>query len=167
MNKKLENSLDRAILLLKTPKNYDDYISIKIQPINGGCCCFHCWPETWDKVNEHISPYGPLEDEGVVLLTQGDAKYVLECHESGPEIIVLAAASLALIKPIIELITVLLKGAQKESRKCVTKMKITKRYFTKGQVKEEEIMEISSPLTDKAIETLTANIIKTLRKRKK
>jgi len=74
MNKNLETSLDRAICLLGTPKDDDNYVSIKIKPAKGGCCCFHCWPNTWAGINEYISPCGPIEDEGDVLIEKKKRK---------------------------------------------------------------------------------------------
>ena len=106
----LESSLSRAIRLLNTPKNYENYISIKIKPVQGGCCCFHCWPKTWAGINKYIAPAGPMRDEGEVLIENDDGKFVLECHESGPEIIIylgVAVASLNLAKSIVDLVIII------------------------------------------------------------
>jgi len=101
MEVQMERSINRAVKLLGTPQEYDKYLSIKLYPPHG-CCCSHCWPETWRAVNSFISPYGHVCHEGDAVIGDGDDKFVLESHESGPEIIVylaLATASTALAKP--------------------------------------------------------------------
>jgi len=169
MNTNLKKSLDRAIDLLDTPTDYENYISIKIKPVHGGCCCFHCWPETWAVINEYIYPCGPLEDEGDVLIDRNNEKFILECHESGPEIIVflgLGTASLVLVKSVIDLITTLIKNLQNEHRKKPAKLKIIRRYLIKGEDEEEEIMEIDLPLSDDITKKLNDNIRKILEGRR-
>ncbi|OPY37142.1 MAG: hypothetical protein A4E35_01606 [Methanoregula sp. PtaU1.Bin051] len=158
----LESSLNRAIRLLKTPTNYEDYISIKIKPVQGGCCCFHCWPKTWARINEYIRPCGHLRDEGDVLIERNDEQFVLECHESGPEII----SHLGLGIAAVDLIITLLKFLQ-EDRKAPIKLKLTKRRLIKGQLEEENIMEIDLPLSDAIVERLNKNIERALKRKKK
>ncbi len=147
----LESSLNRAIHLLKTPENYEDYISIKIKPVSGGCCCFHCWPKTWSRINTYIAPNGPLRDEGDVLIERNNEKFVLECHENGPEIILylgVGVATLTLVKSIVELITTMLKILQNEPKTASGRIKITKRRLIKGHVETEDLLEIELPLSD-------------------
>jgi hypothetical protein len=110
------NSVDRAIKLLNTPRSYADYISFKIKPVSSECCCFHHWPETWDVVNDYIYPDGPIEDEGDALIRRDGTQFVLECHESGPEIVVFlgAVVSIVLINSVVDLISVILRTRQKE-----------------------------------------------------
>ena len=168
MNNILKKSFDRAIDLLDTPPEYENYISIKIKPTHRGCCCFHCWPKTWDVINEYIFPCGPLEDEGDVLINKNNEKFVLECHESGPEIIVylgFCTASIVLIKSIIDLITTFLKTLQNGHQKHPGQLKIIKRYQIKGQVEEEEIIEIELPLSDDITKKLNDNIRNVLEER--
>jgi len=134
-----------------TPKNYEDYISIKITPVPRNCCCFHCWPETWHVVNRHICPCGPLEDEGDALIHADGEKYVLQCHESGPEIIIyfgLATASILLLKSVVELIVTLLKALQGEERRKPDRIKIAKRLQIRGKVEVEELIEVDLPVSD-------------------
>lgn len=157
----LESSLDRAIHLLKTPANHEDYISIKIKPIQGGCCCFHCWPRTWSIINIYITPCGPLRDEGDVLIENDDEKFVLECHESGPEIIVylsIGVVSLTLVKSVVELITTILKTLQTEPKMASGRIKISKRCLIKGQVEIEDLLEIELPLSDEVVKTMNEKI---------
>lgn len=147
----MKKSIDRAISLLGTPENYDDYESIKIRPDKGGCCCFHCWPETWAAINERISPFGPLQDEGDVLIEKNNEKFVLECHESGPEIIyylTLALKPLQLAKSVFEFIVILLKCIGRDKRKTVGSVKIIRRRMIKGKTNEEQIIEINLPLSE-------------------
>jgi hypothetical protein len=161
MNLGLKYSIERAISLLKTPHDYENYISIKIRPVERGCCCFHCWPTTWDLINEYISPCGPLLDEGDVLINKNNEKFVLECHESGPEIIVylgVTTASLLLIKSVIDLITTLLKALQTEKGKRPFTLEVTKRRQIAEKIAEEEIMRIALPLDEDTIKELNDNI---------
>ena len=109
----MQKSIDRATALLKTPKDYEKYISIKLSPLNISCCCSGCLHETWRIINEFIAPCGPVQHEGDALIEKDGNKFVLEQHESGPEIIVflaLATASLTLAKSIIDLISVIIKA---------------------------------------------------------
>jgi len=166
-NTNLKKSIDRAIDLIGTPNDYEKYISIKIKPAQGGCCCFHCWPETWTTINRHIYPYGPLKDEGDVLIGKNNERFVLECHESGPEIIVylsLGTASILLVKSVIDLITTLLKALQNEHHRHSANFKITKRYQIKDRVEEEEIMELEFPLDKDIIKKLNGKIRSALKK---
>jgi hypothetical protein len=156
-----KSSIDRAILLMNTPADYKGYISIKIRPFHGGCCCFHCWPQTWDTINRYIYPCGPIKDEGDVLIVKNDEKFVLECHESEPEIIIylgLVTASISIVKSIIDLIVTLLKARQDDHYKPTTKLKITKSYQIGSQVREVEIMELNLPLSSDVIKQLNKNI---------
>jgi hypothetical protein len=152
----LQRSVDRAIALFNTPHEYDKYVSIKIKPLRGGCCCFHCWPETWAVINEHIRPCGPIEDEGDVLVRKDNYEFVLECHESGPEIIIylgVTTAFLALAKTIVDLITALLKARQKE-HKASLKYKITVMSY-RGVLEE---VELDLPLSDEVRKQLEERI---------
>ena len=157
----LESSLNRAIHLLKTPENYENYISIKIKPVSGGCCCFHCWPKTWSRINTYIAPNGPLRDEGDVLIERNNEKFVLECHESGPEIILylgVGIASLNLVKSVVDLITTMLKTLQTEQKVASGKIKISKRCLIKGQVETEDLLEIELPLSEDVVKTMNEKI---------
>lgn len=165
----LERSIDRAISLMKTPADYEKYISIKIQPVIGGCCCSHCWPATWNAINRYIYPCGPIEHEGDILIGKDDEQFVLESHESGPEIVVYIGAvsvSLVLIKSIIDLVTTLLKARQDDFRGNSANFRILKRRQIKGQIEEEEVMEVKLPLSKNTIKKLNDNITNAVEKRK-
>lgn len=153
----MKRSIDRAISLLKTPADYNKYASIKIRPSVPGCCCFHCWPKTWVAINEHISPCGPLQDEGDVLIKSDDEKYVLECHESGPEIVYyigLGTASVLLVKSVLELIAALLKYLEKDKGKTIGSIKIIRRRIINNKTNEEQIIEINLPLSETTLKNL-------------
>ncbi|MEW5897358.1 MAG: hypothetical protein AB1668_06705 [Nanoarchaeota archaeon] len=168
MNCKFKESVDRAIKLLETPPDYTDYVVFKIKPTVGGCCCFHCWPHTWKDVNQFIIPCGPLEDEGDVLIDKDVDKFVLECHESGPEIVVymgVVTASILLVKSIIELITVLLKRTEKEDKKKKTDFGVFYYLRTKDGIEEKKLLEINLPLGEKAIKNLHNKIRKIINKK--
>ena len=141
-------NIDRAQNLLKTPKDYEGYISIKIKPKQGFCCCFHCWPYTWEAINLSISQYGIIQDEGDVLIGEGEDKFVLECHESGPEIVLylgIGIASLNLVASIINLINVIIKNRQNEKQGA--QFVITKRIVRKSKIIEENVIEIDFPIS--------------------
>jgi len=166
----MNESLVRAIKLLKTPPNSSEYVILKIGPTVRKCCCFHCWPETWAFVNEYILPCGPLQDEGDVLIKKNNEQFVLECHESGPEIVYyigIGTASLLLIKSIVELIVALLKALEKERGKKVGSLKIIKRRIIKGDMNEEQIIEINLPLNESTIKSLDKKIKNALRSHNK
>lgn len=164
MEDKLLRSMDRAITLLKTPKEYEKYISIKLSPPSG-CCCSDCWPETWHKINQTIAPCGPVGHEGDALIEKNGNKFVLESHESGPEIIVylaLGTAAIVLLKSVIELVTTIIKALSTESRKQPSRIKITKRQIIKGKIEEENLMEIDIPISkdiEKQVEEKIKNLI--------
>ncbi len=162
-----KKSVDRAIALMGTPSDYAAYIAIKIKPSQGGCCCFHCWPKTWAAINKHIADFGPIEDEGDALIGRNDDKFTLECHESGPEIILYTAISGLIVESIVGLVSIFLKNLQNEDHKRPSSLKIVKRRQIKGKIKEVEIMEIDFPLSDDVIKKLNDNIIKIIEKSKK
>ncbi len=149
MKTKLEKSLNLASALLRTPQEYEKYISIKLSPPSG-CCCSHCWPETWKIINKYIYPYGPVGHEGEALIKSGKHQFVLKSHESGPEIIVylaVATAAATLLKSIIDLINTIIKGLSHEERKQPPKIKITRRQIIKGEIEEEKLIEIDFPIS--------------------
>ncbi|MDO8663028.1 MAG: hypothetical protein Q7K98_07420 [Candidatus Omnitrophota bacterium] len=164
----LKNSIDRAITLIHTPADYEEYVVIKVNPVGESCCCFHHWPQTWKIVNEYIHPCGPLQDEGDVLINTNKGEFVLECHESGPEIVIyLAKATVDLIKSIVDLIITLLKAREleKNNRSGLLKYKITRNYQIKDKSIEEEVIELELPLSDSVIKELNEHIQVTIKKR--
>jgi hypothetical protein len=161
METKLKASVERAIPLLGTERDYGKYVCLKVVPEMGGCCCFHCWPHTWQEVNKTILSFGPIEDEGDVLIDTPDGSFVLECHESGPEIIVYLGAGTAgvlLIKAVFDLITTILKSRSEEPRRRPGKLIITKRTFIRSRCREEKIVEIDLPLADGHAKMLAAEL---------
>jgi len=150
MDKKLQENIERAITLLKTPKRYEQYISIKLSPLNIDCCCSGCLHETWRMINEFIVPCRPVKHEGDVLIEKDGNKFVLEQHESGPEIIVflaLVTASLTLAKSVVDLISVIIKGLSTEHKKRQSRIKISKRQLIKGKAQEENLIELDIPIS--------------------
>lgn len=143
-------SVDRAIKLLNTPSSYSDYISIKIMPDQAGCCCLKHWSTTWRIVDRYISPDGPIlsgstRNENNALVHKEDAQFVLECHESGPEIVIYLGAVIitaGLVKSVVDLITVILNARLEDSH--VLKYRL-KTFGESGVIQEEEI-ELKIPL---------------------
>lgn len=142
------------------------YAQIKIHPLEGGrCCCFHCWPSTWRAVNEAVVPFGPIEDEGSIVVGENCDEYILECHESGPEIIVyltLVAASANLAKSILDIITTIIKNRQSERNGA--RFLITQKIIREGHVTQEDKVEIDFPLTMENIELLNKKVQELLKR---
>jgi hypothetical protein len=153
MQQSLERSIDRAVARLRTPPDHVHYLSLKLEPLTGDCCCFHCWPDTWRAINEEFGGDTPMKDEGDLLVSFPDAprSIVLECHESGPEIIVyigVLAASLALADRIVSLVLTLLKARQRDRGRPTPELRMTaRRVRDDGLVHEERSLDIHLPLT--------------------
>ncbi|MFH1440449.1 MAG: hypothetical protein ABIH18_00170 [Candidatus Omnitrophota bacterium] len=164
MEEKLQKSIDRAIALLKIPNEYENFLSIKLSPLDIGCCCSDCLPETWRITNEFIAPCGPIKHEGDVLIEKDGNKFVLEQHESGPEVLLslaLATAKVTLVKSIIDLLITIIKGLSKENRKKPSRIKIVSRRLNK---KEEELIEIDIPISKNTEKQLEEKIKKAINK---
>ena len=155
------NSISRASVLLKQPAVEEAFTILKLLPDPRHCCCFHCWPETWSEINEYITPDGPIPDEGDTVIHAGDGQYVLECHESGPEVVIylgVATASLVLVKSVVDLLTVFLKARQHEQHNASSRIKLTRRRVFGGKVEDEILMEIDFPLADDVAKMLNSKI---------
>jgi len=160
-------SIQRAITLLNNFGQEEDFVILKLQPESRSCCCFHCWPVTWSEVNRYLLPQGPIEDESDVLVVHNGDEFVLECHESGPEIVVylgLATASILLVKSIVDLLTTFIKALQKEHRKAPSQVKLTCRRLRKGKVEEELLAELDFPLSTDITEMLNSQVRKSLQR---
>lgn len=134
-------SVDRAIKLLNTPPHYWNYISIKISPVPSECCCLNHWSAAWHDIDEYLSPDGPVRsglsrNEGDALIHRETVQYVLECHETGPEIVIylgVAAITAGLVRSVADLIVAILNA-----RNHVVKYKL-KTFSYNGVIQEEEI----------------------------
>lgn len=158
--------IKRAAALLQRPSNDKDFITLKLIPAQRRCCCFHCWPVTWATINEFIAPAGPVPDEGDALIHSPGGDYVLECHESGPEIVVylgVATASLLLIKSVVDLITAFLNALAKDHN-SPSRIKLIQRRGHTGQVADDILVEIDLPLTDDMTEILNEKVREALHK---
>ena len=144
---------------MNVPPDYEKYVAIKITSTGDNCCCFHCWPETWSAVNKYIYPYGPLQDEGDTVIKKDNEKFVLECHESGPEIVVCLAASINLLSAVVNLIVTLLKARQNESKTGSAILRITRHYQVKNKQVEENIIELALPISSNAVKELEKRIL--------
>jgi len=160
-------SIARAAVLLGQIANEKDFTILKLLPDPRGCCCFHCWPHTWAAINDFIAPDGPIPDEGDALIHAGESEYVLECHESGPEIVVylgMATASILLIKSVVDLITVFLKKRTEGDRCSPSRIKLSHRRVHSGVVEDDILLEIDLPLDDDTAELLNAKVRQALEK---
>ena len=160
-----KSSIERAKALLGEAGPDDEIVIFKLQPEPRSCCCFHCWPGTWGEVTHSLAAHGRMEDEGDLLVTTDEGRYVLECHESGPEIVLyltLAAATLNLVKPTVELISLFLKGLRWESRGA--RLKLTSRRVVHGKTDEEVLVEIEMPLSPDTAKMIETEMTRSLRK---
>lgn len=157
------NSLERANKLLKHLPDNGEYLLIKIKPDPFSCCHLQHWPRTWDLINDQIKPFGPIEEEGDVLIQKDGIEYVLECHESGPEIILgVIAANINLLSSVISLITVIVNGKLKESRNPQTSIKVSSRMIGNGVEKEVtiEINQTNQANIDNKLLKLISDVLK-------
>ena len=159
MEEKLQKSIERASALLKTPPNHEKYIAFKLSPPSG-CCCSDCWPETWQTVNQFIYPCGPIKHEGDVLIKNNGNIFVLEQHESGPEIIVYLKSAIDFTKSVIDLIVTIIKGVSKEHKKQLSRIRISRRQIIEGKIEEENLIEIDIPISENMAKKLIEGKIK-------
>lgn len=125
MKTKFEKSIDKAAILLNIPPEYDEYILFKIVPSNAGCCCLRCMPEMWNSIKKYIDKdeFGCDEynhyidkNEAEFLIEKDNVKVVLECHESGPELIVNGLSiSLTTVSIIVTLVGIFASRKDKQS----------------------------------------------------
>jgi hypothetical protein len=167
MDYKFDSSLKRAIALLNTPGDSKNYFILKFCLEPFACHHLNHWPNTWEQINEYIYPSAPIKDEGDALIKKNGAKFVLESHESGPEIvayIALATASATLLKSIIDLATTIIKGFSSERGKQTSRIKISKRQIVNGKL-EENTIEIDIPLSKETEKRLEGKIRKLISKK--
>ena len=96
------------------------------------------------------------------MIRTEDGDYVLECHESGPEIVVYLRKASALVKPVFDLLMKFLKVLPRERHKAVSSVKLTHRRVEDGAIRDEMLMEISFPLSDDTVKQLNAIVQQTL-----
>jgi hypothetical protein len=102
-----------------------------------------------------------MKDEGDLLVAKGrqGADRVLECHESGPEIVVYlaaATAAVALAKSVLDLILFVLNArSEVESPRAVARFKITTRRIGRtGSEEQRHSVEVSLPLSDDSFQSI-------------
>lgn len=150
---------------MHTARDYERYISIKISPTGVPCSCSDCWPGTWAAINQHINPSGPVPHEGDALVIRGDDRFVLESHESGPELLLYlgtATASILLVKSVIDLITTIIKASQSETRSRPSSIRITKRRLVHEETEMEEILEVELPVSQEVTKKLSDRVTKVI-----
>jgi hypothetical protein len=106
-----------------------------------------------------------MKDEGDLLVVLDGRRFVLECHESGPEILLylgLATAALKLAKPIVDLLTTFVKGLQEERKG--PRLKLTRRRVVRGTVEEELLVEIDLPVSRETTKMIEAEVAKALQR---
>jgi hypothetical protein len=160
------SSIQRAATLLSRSGDHENFVIIKLEPEPRSCCCFHCWPMTWSAINHQIAPSGPIKDEADVLIKRDDHEFVLECHESGPEIVVylgLTTALVVLVKSVVDLITVFVKALQDEPHKSPAKIKIVRRQIIDTN-EDEVLLELDLPLSEDITDVLNNKVREALQR---
>jgi hypothetical protein len=138
--------MKKSISIKKFVKNNPqkgNLVFLKIKPIPVPfSCCSHSVPELWEAVNDKISPQGPIEHEGAVILNIENEQVILEQHESGPLIkTFLISLATAAVYDLVKWL--LLHSVDAFSKKGATKTKIIKKITTtKQKVVDEAILEI-------------------------
>lgn len=149
MNKAIK-SIERASALLSHSGNQDDFIIIKLVPDPPSCCCFHCWPDTWRTLNDFISPFGQIEDEGDVLISHDGYEFVIECHETGPEIVIYLTLLVTIppcLESIINILALFISSFKGSHRRNPARIKVVSKRFISGSIHEEILTEIDLPLS--------------------
>lgn len=158
-------SLDRASALTGTPATADAVI-FKVHE-GASCHCFHCWPETWAFVNDFLSGQGPIEDEGDLLLCTGDDSYVLECHESGPEVVAYVGAGASVVSAIAAVIAVIVAARRQEARQQSRPLKLTITHARRGFFDEETSVTLEAPDGPDLERMIASQVESALRRRAK
>jgi len=145
-----QRSIDRAIALLRTPRDYEKYVSMKLRPLEDRCSCLRHWPGTWTLINKYIHPCGPVEDRGDALIRKDGGEFVLECHESGPEVVICVSAVVNALAAVADLIVTILHARASETRESHRprgSVELTVRQIEHGECIEEIILRTdgSSP----------------------
>jgi len=131
--------------------------AIVVKISQSDCHCFHCWPDTWAAVNEHLGDAGPLEDESDLLVQTGGGDIVLECHESGPEVVAFlnaATAVTALAAGITSLVAVIVAARRKEAQPTGRSIHLKVAHCTRGIIDQTTMIDLelsSSGNDEKAI----------------
>ena len=131
---------ESAAKLLGEGHKTSDIISIKLKLDSCSCWCFNHKPEFWRSVNEYLGTQGPIQYGGELLLSVEDEVYVLQCHGTGPEIIILATVSIPLVTAIVILVNTMVTLLKKEHRS--NNLKVIKRKIVKNEMLEETIVEL-------------------------
>lgn len=151
LDSRTKRSIHRAAAVLPQVTGGGEWVIVKLVPEGGGCCCFHCWPEAWNRINQALAPEAQIEDEGDALVRSAQGDCVLECHESGPEVVVclaVASAGLALAKSVVDLVTTIIKaradGAKKGDRSNRPLELIVRRIDRDENLQEKHVLRIES-----------------------
>lgn len=155
----MATSIQRANALLGEADREAAIVVLKIQPVPHSCCCFHCWPHTWQLINDFVAPQGPIKDEGDLLLESEGGPLVLECHESGPEVVLYLAATTAvvtLVKSVVDLVTAIVASRSRESHGG--RLKLTSSRTVNGVTGREEAIELELPLSPDTVKLIEQHV---------
>jgi len=141
--------------------NEHDVLVFKISPNERDCCCTNCWYGTWSYINNNLKLNHPITHEDGALVTLNNVDFVLEDHESGPEIIVWIEAGSALINMVSAIITLICVIIDKRKiEKPSSTFSIKKIIYKNGKPKEKIIIKIPQNMDRKAIKKLLKENVK-------
>jgi hypothetical protein len=170
MRSNLANSIQRAQRILQSDHPSEDFIVFKILCDPDRCCCTGCWPEAWSAINSTISPAGPVEHEGDALVNADDGCFVIEDHESGPEIIALigvVGGSITIIRTIIDIIGYFSRKRQRSQDSVPVKLHLALlQYHDAGGI-TEQLLTIEIPASESLNAVLESDVILALEKARK
>ena len=138
-----------------------DAIVLKIME-PGRCHCFHCWPSTWAAINDYLGTNGPIEDEGDLAIETDAGRIVLECHESGPEIVAfinLGTAIVSLAAAITSLAVAIISARRThtDSRSKSLHLRITR--STRGQIDGNSSIEMELPVSGEVGDLIMQHVL--------
>jgi len=127
---------------VKTVAGKGNVIVLKIEPVPRCCCCSHCLPELWAKINVDIEPQVQIGHEGSAVLKFGEEQILLEQHESGPLLAFLKyAEKIKVVYTFVERLFLLCTNSFRD--KGVSKIRISRKTITtKQKVIDERMVEI-------------------------
>lgn len=153
----IQRSVGRAQELLGAP-GPDGFSLFKLHSV--GCACTHCWPHTWAEINRHLEPQGPIGHEGTLVIRAHDEAFVLEGHESGPEIFAYVGASAGVVSAITSLVSLFIQFRRREGHGAGHPLRLTVTHSVRGDVDSDLTIDLEIPSScevDKAVAEFVSN----------
>lgn len=157
------SSIKRAAAFADGNLTQDAVVLKLMEP--GRCHCSHCWPSTWAAINDYLGTNGPIEDEGDLAIDTDAGRIVLECHESGPEIVAFidvgtAVVSLAAAITSLAIVIISAHRTHADSRSKSLRLRITR--STRGQIGEDSSIEMELPVSGEVSDLIMQHVVSTI-----